>query len=64
MSCSDLLDKLGVLGAIDVLGERDGLDRHAKRNLLAVHALDVVQARLVGDVLNERETGGDGEDEH
>jgi hypothetical protein len=57
MSSSDLLNEFGVLRSVDVLGEGDGLDRHPKRDLLAVHALDVVQASLVRDVLSKGATG-------
>jgi hypothetical protein len=54
MSSSDLLDEFGVLGPVDVLGKGDGLDRHPERDLLAVHALDVVETGLVGDVLSRQ----------
>lgn len=53
VSRPDLLDKLGILCAVNVLGKRDSLDRHPKRDLLAVHAFDVVETRLVRDVLWE-----------
>lgn len=55
MGSSDLLDELCVLRSVDVLSKGDGLDRHPKGNLVSIHALDVVQAGLVGDVLQAKE---------
>lgn len=47
----NLLEKLCILRAVDVLGKRDGFDRHAERNLMAVHAFDFFEAGLVRNEL-------------
>lgn len=51
MSCSNLLDELGVLRSVDVLCKRDGLDGHPQRDLSAVQALNLLESGLVRDEL-------------